>query len=77
MDLRVAVQSLVNQARDVMERLRRAEVETLHRSDLHILEVQIYLLDKEIESAKSSKPRKILKLPDYPPFKPDADKSGQ
>ena len=77
MDLRVAVESLVEQTRDVMERLRTTEVEMLHRSDLHILQVQIYLLDKEIEKAKSSRPRKILKLPDFPPFGPTPDQRGQ
>ena len=77
MDLRVAVQNLVQQARDVTERLRTTEVETLHHSDLHVLEVQIYLLDKEIERVKSSlKPRKTLTPPGFPPFKPDADKKN-
>jgi hypothetical protein len=69
MDLRDAVRNLIEQSRDVMKRLDTTEEETVSRADLHILEVQIYLLDKQIEKVKAKKPRKPLP-PAYPPFEP-------
>jgi hypothetical protein len=74
MDLRDAVRNLVEEARDVMERLRSGEVEMLTRADLHILEVQIYLLQKEVNRVKDLKPpRKATSSPAFPPFQSDQD----
>ena len=69
MDLRDAVRNFIEQAKDIHERLRSSEVEMLTRADLHILEVQLYLLEKELNRVKSVKPpRKISDAPPFPPF---------
>ena len=65
MELRDAVHNLVDQAREVMERLRTGEA--LSGPDLHILEVQLYLLGREVIRMKDHKTP--------PPFPPIA--SGQ
>jgi hypothetical protein len=70
MDLRVAVQNLTERATDVMNRLRTDEANTLRRADLHILEVQIYLLDKEIKKVKATLMLDtVVQAPPFPPFK--------
>jgi hypothetical protein len=66
MELRDAVLNFVDQAK-IMERLRTGEGETLSGSDLHILEVQLYLLGREVIRKKDHKTP--------PPFPPIA--SGQ
>jgi hypothetical protein len=65
MELRDVVRNLVDQAREVMERLRTGEA--LSGPDLHILEVQLYLLGREVIKMKDHKTP--------PPFPPIA--SGQ
>ena len=65
MELRDAVHNLVDQAREVMERLRTGEA--LSGPDLHSLEVQLYLLGREVIRMKDHKTP--------PPFPPIA--SGQ
>ena len=67
MDLRDTVKNLVSETKDVMERLR-VEGETLSRVDLHILEVQLYLLQKEIEKWKDRTPHTTEAC--SPPFPP-------
>ena len=68
MDLRDAVQNFVSDTKNLMERLR-VEGETLSRVDLHILEVQMYLLQKEVEKWKDRKPQtEPSHSPPYPPF---------
>jgi hypothetical protein len=75
MDLRDPVINLVEQAKDVMERLHTVEAEGLTHTDLHILEVQIYLLDKAVKKVKALKERKVNQPPPpFPPLKPDQDK---
>ena len=51
MDLRDAIKTFVNDVRDITDRLR-VEGEALSRADLHILEVQLYLLEKEVAKWK-------------------------
>ena len=63
MELRDAVHSFVEQAREIMERLRAGEGETLSGPDLHILEVQLYLLGREVIRMKDHKTP-----PPFPPF---------
>ena len=67
MELREAVHNLVNEAREIMERLRTGEGEALNEADLHNLEVQLYLLGREVIRMKDHKTP--------PPFPPIA--SGQ
>ena len=69
MDLREAVKNFVSETKNVMEWLR-VEGETLSRVDLHILEVQLYLLQKEVARWKDRKPRGAEPLPHpaFPPF---------
>ena len=62
MELRDAVHDFVDQAREIMERLRKGEGETLNGSDLHILEVQLYLLGREVSKRSHKTP------PPFPPF---------
>ena len=52
MDLRLAVHEFVNQGKELLERLRSCEGDTLARAELHVLEVQLYLLDKEVTKRK-------------------------
>jgi hypothetical protein len=52
MDLRLAVHEFVNHGRGLLERLRSSEGDTLTKAELHVLEVQLYLLDKEVTKRK-------------------------
>ena len=63
MELRDAVLNFVDEAREIMERLRTGEGEVLSGSDLHILEVQLYLLGREVIRMKDHKTP-----PPFPPF---------
>jgi hypothetical protein len=63
MELRDAVHDFVDQAREIMERLRKGEGEVLNGSDLHTLEVQLYLLGREVIRMKDHKTP-----PPFPPF---------
>jgi hypothetical protein len=77
MDVRDAVINFVEQAKDIHERLRSGEAAALTRADLHILEVQLYLLQKELSRAKDLKPPpKISAVPSFPPFDSDEDNTG-
>ena len=74
MDLREAVKKFVYDTKNIMEWLRD-EGETVTRADLHILEVQLYLLQKEVEKWKDRKPQtepssSLL----FPPFRPHVKK---
>lgn len=74
MDLREAVKNFVSETKNIMQWLR-VEGETLSRVDLHILEVQLYLLQKEIEKWKAPKADSTnpSQRPSFPPFKPVED----
>ena len=72
MDLRDAVHNYIDDTKRIMEWLH-GEGEALTRGELHMLEVQLYLLQKEVESWKDRKPRKQKRLPAFPPFTPDND----
>ena len=71
MDLRDAVHHYVADTKRIMEWLR-VEGEALNRGELHILEVQLYLLQKEVETWKGHKPRK-QSPPAFPLFTSDND----
>jgi hypothetical protein len=75
MDLRSAIHHFVEQGRELMGRLRSPEGAQLSRVDLHILEVQLYLLAKEVSRSKNDTgiPSPETKQspgipPDFPPF---------
>jgi hypothetical protein len=70
MELRDAVHRFVDQAKEIMERLRAGEGETLSGPDLHILEVQLYLLEREVIRMKDLIPgiRFHTTPPPFPPF---------
>ena len=75
MELRDAVLNFIDEARKIMERLRTGEGEALSGSDLHILEVQLYLL---LEVQLYLLGREVIRMKDHktpPPFPPFA--SGQ
>lgn len=72
MDLQDLIRNLVRQGKEIKERLRTNEVETVSRADLHILEVQCYLLEHEVARMKDQKPRGQVP-PAVPPFLPGQD----
>ena len=53
MDVRPALRNFVEQARDLYQRLRSSEGDAVSPGDLHLLEVQLYLLDKEVARRKA------------------------
>ena len=63
MEFRDTVHNFVDEARQILERLRTGEGETLSGPDLHILEVQLYLLGREVTKMKDHKTP-----PPFPPF---------
>ena len=71
MDLRDAVHNYIADTKRIMEWLRD-EGEALSRGELHMLEVQLYLLQKEVETWKGRKPRKQSPRA-FPPFRSDND----
>ena len=82
MDLRSAIRNFVEQAKELGLQLRSHEAATLSRVDLHILEVQLYLLEKEVQRRKeakrvasSSEPTK--NSPDFPPYFSDTEDEGE
>ena len=82
MDLRDYLRSFVDQGRVLIERLRSGEGDTLTRADLHILEVQLYLIEKELQKRKEANRRAIFsdpkrKPPDFPPFFSNKDDEGE
>ena len=75
MDLRSAIHHFVEQGRDLIGRLRSPEADDLSRIDLHILEVQLYLLGKEVSRRKEitgvpspQTQQSPPPTPDFPPF---------
>ena len=75
MDLRRTIHEFVDQGREVAARLRSSEGDVLTRVDLHVLEVQLYLLGKEVSRRKeinrSSSPdtkHSPATKPDLPPY---------
>ena len=75
MDLRSTIHHFVEQGREVIARLRSSEGDQLSRVDLHILEVQLYLLGKEVSRKKevtdvpsAEKKQSSTTKPDLPPF---------
>ena len=82
MDLRAAIRNFVEQAKQLGLQLRSHEAATLSKVDLHILEVQLYLLEKEVQRRKetnrvdtSSDPKR--NKPDFPPYLSDKDDEGE
>jgi hypothetical protein len=55
MDVRPALRNFVEQAGDLYQRLCSSEGDAVSPDDLHLLEVQLYLLDKEVARRKSVK----------------------
>jgi len=53
MDVRRALRNFVEQGRDLYQQLRSSEGDTVSPVDLQLLEVQLYLLDKEVARRKS------------------------
>jgi len=53
MDVRRALRNFVEQGRDFYQRLHSSEGDALSPDDLHLLEVQLYLLDKEVARRKA------------------------
>jgi hypothetical protein len=52
MDLRSAVSKFVNEGRDLLDRLRSDEGSSLTGAELHMLDVQLYLLEHELTKMK-------------------------
>ena len=53
MDVRRALRNFVEQGRDLYQRLHSSEGDAVSPDDLHLLEVQLYLLDKEVARRKA------------------------
>ena len=76
MDLRLAVHEFVSQGRELLQRLRSSEGDMLKRTELHILQVQLYLLHEEVTKRKhitsSSDPLRTIEESqsqvEFPPF---------
>jgi hypothetical protein len=78
MDLRSAIYRFVAQGKELMKRLDSYEAGTVGRVDLHILEVQLYLLGKEVSRttklhASSFSKKRQTRHPraEFPPFASD------
>ena len=56
MDLRIAVHMFVTEGRELLEKLRSNEGDSLTSADLRILKVQLYLLDHQV-TCMEKKPR--------------------
>jgi hypothetical protein len=52
MEVRQAIHAFAEHAKDLLGLLRSSEGKTLSRGDLDILEVQLYLLEKEVTKRK-------------------------
>ena len=75
MDLRSTIHHFVEQGREVIARMRSSEGDQLSRVDLHIFEVQLYLLGKEVSRRKdvtgvpsAEKQQSSAAKHDFPPF---------
>jgi len=80
MDVRSAVRAFVEQGRELYQRLRSSEGDAVSPTDLHILEVQMYLLDKEVARRKAAThawDEKDAPRPDLPPFTFDDEKTQE
>ena len=66
MDLRLAIHEFVNQGREILERLRSFEGNDLNRIELHVLEVQLYLLEREVSRRTQDQPPQSPSP--FPPF---------
>ena len=53
MVVRRALRNFVEQGRDLYQRLHSSEGDAVSPDDLHLLEVQLYLLDKEVARRKA------------------------
>ena len=53
MDVRQVLRNFVEQGRDLYQRLHSSEGDAVNPDDLHLLEVQLYLLDKEVARRKA------------------------
>lgn len=51
--MQLAVRAFIEQGRELYQRLRSSEGDAVGPVDLHILEVQMYLLDKEVARRKA------------------------
>lgn len=74
MDVRLALRAFVDQGRELYHRLHSSEGDIIGPVDLHILEVQLYLLDKEVARRKTIHHASVgvkTPRPDLPPFSPD------
>jgi len=76
MDLRRAIGEYVNQGRELLKRLRSVEEgRTVSPVDLHVLRVQLFLLDQQAANMETMRPyrekseneRKKKKEPSPPP----------
>jgi hypothetical protein len=54
MEVRQAIYTFAEHAKDLLELLRSSERNTVNRGDLDILEVQLYLLGKEVTKRKEA-----------------------
>ena len=54
MDVQRALRNFVEQGRDLYQQLRSLEGDAVSPVDLHLLEVQLYLLDKEVARRKAA-----------------------
>lgn len=82
MDLRASIRDFVTRARELGVQLRSVEASTLTAVDLHILEVQLYLLEKDVQKRKvanrvDSSPDAPKNRADFPPFFSDKDDEGE
>ena len=72
MDLRASIHEFVARAKELEIQLSSHEVTTLGRADLHILEIQLYLLEKKVQRCKETNRLDSLKRlntpPVFPPF---------
>jgi hypothetical protein len=60
MDLRTAVHQFVNDGRDLLKRFQTDEGTSLTSAELHMLKVQLYLLDHHIiRMNKEPRPKKL------------------
>jgi len=56
MDVRQTIYTFAEHAKNLLGLLRSAEGKTLSRGDLDTLEVQLYLLEKEVMKRKEGNP---------------------
>ena len=81
MDLRASIHDFVIRAKDLGLQLRSDEATMLRRAELHILEVQLYLLEKEVQRCKRVNRTELSKSltpsPHFPPFFSTDDALGQ